>query len=150
LREFRVRGVSTNIPFLLNVMRHPAFLAGQCDTKFIEENPILFSWKELRDRASKLLNFLADVTINGNPIVGEGLKAPEHVKPAVAPVWSTASATTDSSEPAPPKIPSGTKQILDERGAKGLAQWILQQKRLLVTDTTFRDAHQSLLATRMR
>ena len=137
LSEFRIRGLANNIPFLMNVLRHPAFLAGQCNTGFIESHPALFMWREPRDRASKLLHFLAEVIVNGNSIVGEGCRAPAHAKKPVSPV-------------APSQPPPGTRQILDKEGPEGLARWARKQKRLLVTDTTFRDAHQSLLATRMR
>jgi len=152
LSEFRIRGLSTNIPFLMNVLRHPTFLAGQCDTGFIEANPDLFTWKEPRDRANKLLNFLADVTVNGNPIVGEGLKAPALAKKPVAPTVEVLFTDKPKKDEMMgyPGIRAGTKQIFEEHGAKGLAEWARKQKRLLVTDTTFRDAHQSLFATRMR
>ncbi|MCZ7649205.1 MAG: pyruvate carboxylase [Planctomycetota bacterium] len=138
LSEFRIRGLNTNIPFLQNVLRHPEFLSGDCDTGFIDQNPQLMRFREPRDRANKILSFLADVTVNGNPIVGHGSKAPQGLPPAVAPI------------PEVPGCEDGTRQILDRTGPAGLVKWILKQKRLLVTDTTFRDAHQSLLATRMR
>ncbi|MCW8131869.1 MAG: pyruvate carboxylase [Planctomycetota bacterium] len=149
LSEFRVRGISTNIPFLKNVLRHPTFLAGKCDTGFIEANPALFAWKEPRDRANKLLNFLAEITVNGNPIVGEQVKAGDLKKP-VAPVFAEPAEPPKKTVAGHKDIPAGTKQILFERGPKGLAEWVKSRKMLLVTDTTFRDAHQSLLATRMR
>jgi len=158
LSEFRIRGLATNIPFLMNVVRHPTFLEGKCNTGFIAAHPELFQWREPRDRANKILRFLAEITVNGNPIVAEGLKAPAHVKPPLAPVWLPG--VTREQDPhvlrskehvaGHKSIPAGTKQILEARGPVGLAQWVLAQKRLLVTDTTFRDAHQSLLATRMR
>ena len=159
LSEFRIRGIANNIQFLMNVLRHPDFLAGACDTGFIEANPVLFSWREPRDRANKLLQFLAEVIVNGNPIVGEGVRAPAHVKPPVPPVCSAAIPARPVRKPRTPEetrdqgvaaLPPGTKRILEQRGPEGLAKWVLAQKRLLVTDTTFRDAHQSLLATRMR
>ncbi|HLX63215.1 MAG TPA: pyruvate carboxylase [Planctomycetota bacterium] len=153
LSEFRIRGLASNIPFLQNVLRHPDFLAGRCDTGFIEANPDLFTWREPRDRANKLLNFLAEITVNGNPIVGEGLKAPAHALIPVAPV-AQASRLHVSEDRAggtlAPQIPSGSKQILEREGAEGLGKWARRQAKLLITDTTFRDAHQSLLATRMR
>ena len=147
LSEFRIRGLSSNIPFLQNVLRHPDFLAGKCDTGFIEANPSLFTWREPRDRANKLLNFIAEITVNGNPIVGEGLNAPVHATVPAAPVSEAPATAGDFCAPG---IPSGTKQILQREGPAGLAKWARAQKKLLVTDTTFRDAHQSLLATRMR
>jgi len=157
LSEFRIRGIANNIPFVQNVLRHPAFLAGQCDTGFIEANPALFTWPEPRDRANKLLNFLGEITVNGNSIVGEGNKAPANALTPMAPISLklTLPATPRSGDVAGKKhgivtVPNGTKQILDKEGAEGLAKWARAQKKLLVTDTTFRDAHQSLLATRMR
>jgi pyruvate carboxylase len=138
LAEFRVRGLSTNIPFLANMVGHPGFLEGKCHTNFIDTHPELFHFPERRDRATKLIRFLGDITIHGNPIVGADLKAPANVHPVVP-------ASTISGKPL-----RGTKQILAATGNKGVASWLLKQKRLLITDTTFRDAHQSLLATRMR
>ncbi|HYF48175.1 MAG TPA: pyruvate carboxylase [Planctomycetota bacterium] len=139
LSEFRIRGLANNVPFLQNVLRHPDFLAGRCDTGFIDSHPELFKWREPRDRANKLLNFLAEVTVNGNSIVPEGMKAPKHIRGTPAPTVREAK-----------QIPDGTRQILEREGPEGLSKWARSQKRLLVTDTTFRDAHQSLLATRMR
>jgi len=155
LSEFRIRGLANNIPFLMNVLRHPDFLAGQCDTGFIEANPELFSWREPRDRANKLLNFLAETIVNGNPIVPEGNKAPSTAFAPVPPKLSSEAVLRSApnknvpSDFGPGVLP-GTKQIFEKEGAEGLAKWARAQKRLLVTDTTFRDAHQSLLATRMR
>ncbi|GMV79845.1 MAG: pyruvate carboxylase [Planctomycetota bacterium] len=145
LSEFRIRGVNTNMPFLQNVLRHRAFLEGRCDVLFIDEHPELLRFHESRDRANKLLAFLADITVNGNPIVGEGQKAPAEAKPPVPPHPQLPLSTGRLSG-----VPEGTRQILDREGPDGLVKWILRQKKLLVTDTTFRDAHQSLLATRMR
>jgi pyruvate carboxylase len=142
LSEFRIRGLANNLPFLMNVLRHPTFLKGQCDTGFIEANPALFHWREPRDRANKLLNFMADVIVNGNSIVPEGNKAPANLSMPLPP-------RPETIKPAK-ELPHGTKQILEKEGPEGLAKWARSQKRLLVTDTTFRDAHQSLLATRMR
>ncbi|MCI0669757.1 MAG: pyruvate carboxylase [Myxococcaceae bacterium] len=139
LREFRIRGVKTNLPFLENVLRHPAFLEGQTYTRFVDETPELFQLAPRRDRASKLLTYLAEVIVNGHPTV----KKEQRLKPNRFP------------EPRVPVTPQGapppgTAQILAEKGPRGLAEWVLQQKRVLLTDTTMRDAHQSLLATRMR
>ncbi len=126
LSEFRIRGLSSNIPFLQNVLRHPDFIAGKCDTGFIEANPSLFTWREPRDRANKLLNFLAEITVNGNPIVGEGLKAPAHATIPAAPVVPPASCRQDSvklaGETPAVQFPSGTKQILQREGPAGLAK----------------------------
>jgi pyruvate carboxylase len=138
LAEFRVRGLSTNIPFLANVIGHPEFQAGRSHVGFIDSHPELFRFPKRRDRATKLIRFLGEIKVHGNPIAGKGLEAPRGVQPVV-PSFS-------ASEP----IPSGTRQLLEERGPEGFARWMSREKRLLITDTTFRDAHQSLLATRMR
>jgi pyruvate carboxylase len=136
LSEFRIRGVKTNIPFLENVITHPTFRQGACTTTFIEENPSLFTFPQRADRASKLLEFIGDVVVNGNPTVPAGSR-PARLREAIVPV----------AKGAPPE---GTRQVLQRLGPEGFSQWVLEQKRLLVTDTTLRDAHQSLLATRMR
>src|SRR5262249_9318546 len=138
LQEFRVRGVKTNIPFLINLVTHPTFLAGGCTTRFLDETPALFQFVQRKDRATKLLTFLGDVIVNGNPLV-KTKPAPIPREPAPVPPF-------DESQPIPP----GTRQKLKELGAAGFGKWVLEQKRLLLTDTTFRDAQQSLLATRMR
>ena len=136
LSEFRIRGVKTNIPFLSNVVAHPNFLSGEFNTSFIDTTPELFNIERRKDRGTKLLNYIGNVTLNGFPGI-EKRKKPilDHpVKPKII---------TDLK-------PSGTKQILDEQGADGLVNWIKAQRDVLLTDTTFRDAHQSLLATRVR
>jgi pyruvate carboxylase len=138
LREFRIRGVSTNIAFVENLLKHPTFLSDQATTKFIDTTPELFQFKKRRDRGTKVLTYLADITVNGHPET-EG-----RPKPAAQP-----------RKPMPPALRTekpvpGTKTLLDDKGAKAVADWMKDQKRLLITDTTMRDAHQSLLATRMR
>ncbi|MCP1146086.1 pyruvate carboxylase [Lysinibacillus endophyticus] len=135
LREFRIRGVKTNIPFLENVVLHEKFISGQFDTSFIDTTPELFVFKERKDRATKLLNYIGNVTLNGFPGIEKRPK-PIFVQPNIPSVTGTTL--------------SGTKQILDEQGAAGLVNWIKEQNDVLLTDTTFRDAHQSLLATRVR
>ncbi|MEK4228608.1 pyruvate carboxylase [Solibacillus sp. FSL H8-0538] len=137
LREFRIRGVKTNIPFLGNVVVHEKFLNGQFDTSFIDTTPELFEFSERKDRGTKLLNYIGNVTINGFPGVEKKAK-PIFVQPDKPKIHLLT-----------PPTP-GTKQILDERGADGLVEWIKAQEDVLLTDTTFRDAHQSLLATRVR
>jgi len=137
LREFRIRGVKTNIPFLENVVNHPRFRAGAVTTSFLDESPELFHFSGRADRASKLLSYLGDVILNGNPEV-KGKKAPEKLEAAVIP-------KVPGIEP-----PAGTRQLLMKLGPKKFAAWARKEKRLLVTDTTFRDAHQSLMATRVR
>jgi pyruvate carboxylase len=138
LSEFRIRGVKTNIPFLENVVAHPLFVAGRATTTLIDTTPELFHFRERHDRATKLLTFLGNVTVNGNPHA----KGYRPVKPFPAPVSPACDFHT-----APPE---GTRQLLLNLGAKKFADWTAAQKRLLVTDTTMRDAHQSLMATRMR
>jgi len=137
LREFRIRGVKTNIPFLENVVLHESFLNGDFNTSFIDSTPELFNFPERKDRGTKLLNYVGNVTLNGFPGVEKRTK----------PIFAQADK---------PKIEysvnglSGTKQILDAEGAEGLVCWVKQQQDVLLMDTTFRDAHQSLLATRVR
>ncbi len=138
LSEFRIRGVKTNIPFIENVIAHPQFRSGQATTTLIDTTPELFTFKPRRDRATKLLNFLGNVVVNGNPHAKgyrpeKALTAP----PALAYDGHTAP-------------PAGTRQRLLQLGPKKFAEWTAKQKRLLVTDTTWRDAHQSLMATRVR
>ena len=138
LREFRIRGVSTNIAFVENLLQHPTFLNNEYHTKFIDETEELFDFAPRRDRATKILTYIADVTVNGHPEV-QGRPRP----PA------------DAKTPKPPKpvnegVTPGTKQILEEFGPQAVADWMSDQKEVLITDTTMRDAHQSLLATRMR
>ncbi len=137
LREFRVRGVKTNIPFLENVVNHPDFQGGRATTNWLEHTPELFRFVARRDRATKLLGYLGDVIINGNPAVA-GKPSPLRVRTPPVP-------RHDASAP-----PEGTRQLLQRLGPEGLAEWASRQKKLLMTDTTFRDAHQSLLATRVR
>jgi pyruvate carboxylase len=136
LLEFRVRGVKTNIPFLTNVVSHEKFLHGTYDTSFVDASPELFVMPAPKDRATKLMKYLGNATVNGY----QGLGRRE--KPAFA-------------APRMPRLPegscpAGTKQILDEQGVSGLISWVKSQKRVLLTDTTLRDAHQSALATRVR
>ncbi len=138
LREFRIRGVKTNIPFLENVIHFPIFRTGVATTTMIDTSPQLFEFKPRRDRATKLLGFLGNVIVNGNPHA-KGYKPATALTPAPLPHW-------DRKQTPPP----GTRQLLLELGPKKFAEWTLMQKRLLVTDTTFRDAHQSLMATRVR
>jgi pyruvate carboxylase len=146
LQEFRVRGVKTNIPFLLNVVSHPTFQAGRATTRFIDETPELFRFTPRRDRATKLLTYIADVIVNGHPDVRKDARRPVGVHVPVPQADPGARAAAGRR----PEVPPGTRDKLRELGPERFAGWVLGQKRLLVTDTTFRDAHQSLLATRMR
>ncbi|MEA4836766.1 MAG: pyruvate carboxylase [Rhodospirillaceae bacterium] len=138
IREFRIRGVATNLAFLEAVISHPKFRDGSYTTRFIDETPDLFHQEMGRDRATRLLTYIADVTVNGNPEV-KGRPLPTESMGAVLPPSAPSGAP-----------PAGTKQLLEQLGAEKFAQWMKEQKRLLITDTTMRDAHQSLLATRMR
>jgi pyruvate carboxylase len=138
LREFRIRGVKTNIGFLENVISHPTFTKGDARVKFIEDHPELFEIARRGDRGTKNLLYLANVIVNGNPDV----KNPDPKKTFRVPV------VPDFDKFGP--YPSGTKQILENQGRDGLIQWLKENKKIQYTDTTFRDAHQSLLATRVR
>ncbi|MFN7994462.1 MAG: pyruvate carboxylase [Bryobacteraceae bacterium] len=137
LREFRVRGVKTNIPFLENVVNHPDFQAGRVTTSWLEKTPELFRFVPRRDRATRLLAYLGETIVNGNATVA-GKARPQRIDPAPVPRHDVA---------APP---DGTRQMLAGLGPEKFADWTRSQKGLLLTDTTFRDAHQSLLATRVR
>ncbi|MGX5680586.1 pyruvate carboxylase [Schumannella luteola] len=135
LAEFRLRGVTTNIPFLQAVLDDPDFVAGDLSTSFIEERPWLVRGRSSKDRGTKVLNWLADVTVNQPNGDGAGVISPSLKLPAV-----------DLDQPAP----AGSRQRLLELGPEGFAKALRQQTALAVTETTFRDAHQSLLATRVR
>ena len=137
LREFRIRGVSTNIAFVENLLKHPTFLSNEYTTKFIDDTPELFHFAKRQDRGSKVLTYIADITVNGHP------------------------ETTDRPRPAAdlklPKAPArkadaqmGTRNLLEQKGPQAVADWMRAQPQVLITDTTMRDGHQSLLATRMR
>ena len=140
LREFRIRGVATNIAFLERLVGDEAFRDGRVTTRFIDDNPALLSFPRPRDRASRLLRYIAEITVNGHPEVAGRPTPPTHAK---------------TPRP-PPRRPSravrtgGPKARLDAEGPEAVAEWMRGEKRVLVTDTTMRDAHQSLLATRMR
>ena len=138
LREFRIRGVKTNIGFLLNVISHPEFIRGKATVQFIEQNPDLFKLPRRLDRGTRLLNYLADVIVNGNPDV-RGAK-PE--KPFRTPKVPTCNRFAE--------FPQGSRDRLIAMGREKFIDWLKQEKAVHFTDTTFRDAHQSLLATRMR
>ena len=136
LREFRIRGVSTNIAFVENLLKHPIFLSNEYTTKFIDETPGLFDFAKRKDRGTKVLTYIADITVNGHPET-QGRAKPEAAKLPKPPAKIGAPT-------------AGTRTLLEEKGAKAVADWMLDQKQLLLTDTTMRDGHQSLLATRMR
>ncbi len=137
LREFRIRGVATNIEFVINLLKHPTFLNNTYTTKFIDTTPELFNFKRRKDRATKILTYIADITVNGHP------ETAGRPKPAA-----------EARTPRPPALRAepamGTRNLLEQKGPKAVADWMLAQKKVLITDTTMRDGHQSLLATRMR
>ncbi|MCL6285367.1 pyruvate carboxylase [Ruegeria sp. 2012CJ41-6] len=137
LREFRIRGVSTNIAFVENLLKHPTFLGNEYTTKFIDETPELFSFKQRRDRGTKVLTYIADITVNGHPETKDRPEPRADLKPAVPPA-----------KKAEPMM--GTRNLLEQKGPQAVADWMKAQRQLLITDTTMRDGHQSLLATRMR
>ena len=132
ISEEHVRGVKTNIPFISNILSHPTFRAGACHTKFIDETPQLFAFTDARDRATKVLKYIAEIQVKNPNTQREQFEAPRVPVPA---------------ELLPQQ---GLKRLLDEKGPKGLSDYVRSEKKLLITDTTMRDAHQSLLSTRMR
>ncbi|MBM7068445.1 pyruvate carboxylase [Actibacterium sp. 188UL27-1] len=138
LREFRIRGVATNIAFVENLLKHPQFLNNEYHTKFIDQTPELFDFKARRDRATKILTYIADITVNGHPEVEGRPKPADDLRLPVAPKPSII-------EPL-----QGLRQMMLDKGPQAVADWMADQKQLLITDTTMRDGHQSLLATRMR
>ena len=131
INEVRVRGVKTNIPFVTNILAHPDFVAGRCHTKFIDETPELFDIVDSRDRATRVLRYIAEIQVANPNAERHQYDIPRFPQPQAL-------------------LGPGLKQLLDEKGPKAVSQWVLEQKKLLLTDTTMRDAHQSLLATRMR
>ena len=137
LREFRIRGVVTNLAFLENLLGHPAFRHGEYTTRFIDDTEELFKMPTRRDRASRLLRFIGDVVVNGNEEVKGRARPGQPQRPMPVDVRGM--------EPA-----AGTRQLLEAEGPEGVAAWMKRQRKLLITDTTMRDAHQSLLATRVR
>ncbi len=138
LAEFRIRGVKTNMPFLDNILKHDTFRQGKVTVNFIKSNPDLFLFKAPRNRATKLLTYLGDVTINGNPDVKTIDPNKTFIKPTV-PKFNTNA-----------NFPEGTKDLLTKIGPEKFSKWLINEKKVHFTDTTMRDAHQSLLATRMR
>ncbi len=137
LREFRVRGVSTNIAFVENLLKHPTFLDNSYTTKFIDTTPELFQFARRRDRGTKVLTYIADITVNGHPEVKDRPRPPADLRLPRAPA-----------KRAEPMM--GTRNLLEQKGPQAVADWMKAQRQLLITDTTMRDSHQSLLATRMR
>ena len=139
LSEFRIRGVSTNIEFVINLLKHPTFLDYSYTTKFIDTTPELFTFTKRQDRATKILTYIADITVNGHPETAGRPKPHAEARKPRAP------RPGHDVEP-----PMGTRNLLEQKGPQAVADWMLKQKKVLLTDTTMRDGHQSLLATRMR
>jgi pyruvate carboxylase len=137
LREFRIRGVATNVPFLDALLEHPDFVNGTVTTRFLDEHAGLIDMRRYRDRATRLLGFIGETIVNGNPEVQGRVPAEARTEPPVPPPLGT-----------PPR--PGTRDRLREIGPERFAAWMRDERRVLVTDTTMRDAHQSLLATRVR
>ncbi|MDX1604186.1 MAG: pyruvate carboxylase, partial [Salinimicrobium sediminis] len=138
LAEFRIRGVMTNMGFLDNILAHPTFRKGEVTVNFIKDHPELFEIKKTRNRATKMVKFLGDVIINGNEDVKNAEKKKDFIKPTIP------------GFPEQNGYPKGTKDLLTEYGPEKFSRWLLHEGKVHFTDTTFRDAHQSLLATRMR
>jgi pyruvate carboxylase len=138
LREFRVRGVKTNIGFLLNLLENRDFQDGKATVRFIPDHPELSKPMNFRDRGTKMLSYLADVIVNGHPDVKNPDKERSFLKPIVPDFDQFA------------EVPTGSRDRLKKLGRDGFVDWLKQEKKIQYTDTTFRDAHQSLLATRMR
>ncbi len=138
LSEFRIRGVKTNMPFLDNILKHDTFKKGAITVNFIKSNPDLFIFKAPRNRANKIITYLADITVNGNPDVKNIDRTKTFIKPRIPKFDANA------------VYPKGTKDLLTELGPDKFSQWLMNEKKIHYTDTTMRDAHQSLLATRMR
>lgn len=145
LIEFRIRGVKTNIPFLLGLLTHDTFISGDCWTTFIDDTPSLFQMMTSQNRATKLLSYLGDLVVNGSSIKGQ-VGEPKLTEEALIPEIHKDGKVVDvNSQP-----PRGWKQVLDEAGPEEFAKQVRNFKGTMITDTTWRDAHQSLLATRVR
>jgi len=139
LREFRIRGVSTNLLFLENVINHPLFKSGSCTTRFIDSTPELFQFAKRRDRATRILRFIGEVVVNGNP----------EMRGRIVPSGILQTPTLPKIDKLAAHVP-GSRETLLALGPEKFSQWMKAEKRVLLTDTTMRDAHQSLFATRMR
>ena len=146
LVEFRIRGVKTNIPFLAALLTHPTFISGTCWTTFIDDTPELFSLVTSQNRAQKLLGYLGDVAVNGSSIKGQ-MGDPKLKTDIIMPTIHDSKGLPIDLTQSPP---AGFKQIIDKQGPEAFAKAVRQHKGLLLMDTTWRDAHQSLLATRVR
>jgi len=153
LREFRIRGVKTNIQFLENLIHHPTFASGEATTTFIDKTPELFRFRARKDRATKLLSYLGEVIINGRPDVRGKVDPKRQLLAPIIPGAQNERSQAGGFSPgslSQESLQKGSRDLLKELGTKKFCEWIQKQKRLLLTDTTMRDAHQSLLATRVR
>ncbi|MFM8557795.1 MAG: pyruvate carboxylase, partial [Betaproteobacteria bacterium] len=179
LREFRIRGVATNLQFVENVINHPKFAAGTVTTRFIDTTPELFNFRKRRDRASRLLGYIGEVTVNGHPDL-KGRTKPDlsRLQIALPRRWPTTAGASQAASSLTPEAsaysvagsralanaiarpgeridlsvapPPGSRQLLQQLGPAKFSEWMRASRRVLITDTTMRDAHQSLFATRMR
>jgi pyruvate carboxylase len=138
ITEFRIRGVKTNISFLLNILNHPTFIEGKCTVNFVASEPELLKFRAFQDRATRIVQFLGETTVNGNPDVTRIDPNVRFEKPVI-PHYDKHG-----------KIPEGTKDLLTKLGRDKFTEWLKNEKKIHYTDCTFRDAHQSLLATRVR
>ena len=138
LREFRIRGVKTNIRFLLNIINHPVFISGDATVNFLQQHPEIFVIRKEQDRGTRILRYLAEISVNGHPDILQPDKNKKFDKPLLPSFDASA------------EIRPGLKQKLDAEGPDALSKWLSKEKKIYYTDTTFRDAHQSLLATRVR
>jgi len=142
LGEMRIQGVKTNIQFLNNILEHPAFIAGECNTTFIDDTPALYELPASRDRDTKIMTYIAEKAVNGKPT--------PKLDPAPVPQIPDYPASPSSTRPLSTSPPPGLKQLLDQKGPEAVRDYALNTKKLLISDSTLRDAHQSLLATRVR
>lgn len=146
LTEFRIRGIKTNIPFIQRLLVHPDFVSGNIWTTMIEDSPELFKLVVSKNRAQKVLNYIGDVIVNGSSIAGQHGEPAKISNLLIAPLYKPDGQVIDVESP----LPSGWRQIFLEKGPEAFAKAVRQHKGVLITDTTWRDAHQSLMATRVR
>ena len=146
LVEFRIRGLKTNIPFLASLLTHPQFIDGQCWTTFIDDTPELFKLIGSQNRAQKLLSYLGELIVNGPQVVGQIGESKLKSEANVPQLVDHSGKAIDTSKP----CEKGWRNIIVNEGPEAFAKAVRKNKGCLIMDTTWRDAHQSLLATRMR
>lgn len=146
LVEFKIRGVKTNIPFLTSLLTHDTFVSGNCWTTFIDDTPELFRLVGQQNRAHKLLAYLGELAVNGSQVKGQVGEPKFRGEVAVPELHDSNGKVIDCSEPST----DGWRRVLIEQGPEGFAKAVRANKGCLIMDTTWRDAHQSLLATRVR